>query len=132
MTKTIMIVDDDEDLRAMLVDAFEGEGYQVLEAADGDKALRLFAHSPADVVITDILMPNTEGIETIFELKRRHKLKNIIAVSGGGRTGNKDFLEAAKDMGIAKVFSKPIDLNDLITYVDSLFTDQSDSDEKTP
>ena len=121
MNRTIMIVDDDYDLRAMLVDAFEGDGYQVLEAADGSKALKLFANSPADVVLTDILMPNIEGIETILELKRRYKLKNIIAMSGGGRTGDKDILRTAKQTGIMKVFAKPIDLNDLLAYVGSLF-----------
>ena len=66
-------------------------------------------------------MPNIEGIETILELKRRYKLKNIIAMSGGGRTGDKDILRTAKQTGIMKVFAKPIDLNDLLAYVGSLF-----------
>lgn len=118
--KTVLIADDDDDLRETLAEALEDAGFRVIQAANGEEALARFAADPADLVITDMLMPKTEGFETVFELKRRYKLRNIVAMSGGGRSGNSDILRAAQEMGIRRVFQKPIDLIELIDFVDDL------------
>lgn len=119
--KTVLIADDDHDLRETLAEALEDAGYRVVQAANGEEALARFDADPADLVITDMLMPKTEGFETVFELKRRYKLRNIVAMSGGGRSGNSDILRAAQEMGIRRVFQKPIDLTELVDFVDDLF-----------
>lgn len=117
---SIMIVDDDDEFRETLHDMFVEEGYDVTVARNGQEAVDRFSEKPVDIVITDILMPEKEGIETIFELRREYGLKNIIAMSGGGRTGNAQFLETAKRLGVSQVFQKPIDLDELVRHVRSL------------
>lgn len=122
--RTLMVVDDDDDFRETLRDVFEDEGYVVVTARNGEEALRVFRDNPTEVVITDILMPRKEGVETIFELRRQFGLKKIIAMSGGGRTRNEEILETAKRMGVARVFKKPIGLAQLVQYVGKLVDEE--------
>ena len=103
----ILLVDDDELLRKALSLTLEKMGHQVHEARNGNEALLLFAAEPPDVVLTDIIMPEKEGLETILELKRLHPAVKIIAMSGGGRASNIDYLKIAKQMGVVRTLTKP-------------------------
>ncbi len=85
----ILIIDDDLQIREMMEQMLQKEGYETIGASDGQIAMKLCRENPADVVITDIIMPEKEGIETIVELKREFPGIKIIAMSGGraDRTG---------------------------------------------
>lgn len=107
MTK-VLIVDDDELFRTMLVEMVQREGYQVSTAIDGNAALAAIERSRPDLVITDILMPEKDGIELIMELAQREARIPIIAVSGGRRSISLEFnLESAKLMGVRATLPKP-------------------------
>ena len=93
----------------------EAAGYDVDEASDGAEGLTLFKQQPADLIVTDIYMPNKEGLETIRELRRLDPDVKIIAMSGGGSAG--DFLPIAKRLGAAKTMQKPFDNEMLLEAV---------------
>jgi DNA-binding response OmpR family regulator len=103
----ILLVDDDEPLRKMLCLILVKMGHQVLEARDGNEALHLCQAEPPELVLTDLIMPEKEGLETIGELRRLHPEVKIIAMSGGGRGDLVDYLKVAKQMGAARALNKP-------------------------
>ena len=122
----ILIIDDDSLLRQTLREMLERLGYQVREAEDGAAGIaELEAEEPL-LVITDILMPNKEGIETIHDIRRLHAALPIIAMSGGGVTGDMSFLEYAGKLGADRVLRKPIRLHDLETTVRELVPHATD------
>ena len=91
----ILIIDDDEQVRRYLRKILEAQGHEVVAASDGKLGIELCREEPTDLIITDIFMPEKEGLETIGELRRDYPDVKIIAISGGGRTGNLDFLPLA-------------------------------------
>ena len=103
----ILLVDDDELFRSMLRITLTKMGFTVLEARNGREALELFEQEPPEVVMTDLVMPETEGLEMIRELRRRDPHVKIIAMSGGGRVGATDYLKIAKALGANRVLAKP-------------------------
>ena len=103
----ILIIDDEESVRVTLSLALESDGHTVVVAVNGEEGMREFRETPADVVITDILMPNKEGIETIMDLRKVRPNLKIIAISGGGRMKNISFLDVAKKMGADVTLKKP-------------------------
>ena len=116
----ILIVDDDDQVRWTLGEILRQKGYEVLEADNGNVALRHLHGTPIDVVITDIVMPEKEGIELIIEIKRDFPDLKIIAMSGGGRWGHNTYLDLAKKLKVARTFEKPIDINELLSTLESL------------
>ena len=110
----ILIIDDDEDVRTMLCVTLAQAGHTVIEARNGKEGLELFQHANADLLITDIVMPEKEGLEVLMELRKKHPPVKIIAISGG------DYLHMAKLMGAAKVLAKPFSTNVLIEAFDEL------------
>lgn len=116
----ILIIDDEPQIRSMLRQMLEREGYSVLDAANGREALRHLAQNPVDLVITDLIMPDMEGIETIRNLKQAHPGIDIIAISGGGRIGPDTYLELARKLGARFTFTKPIGRSELVTAVRSI------------
>lgn len=118
----ILIIDDDSDVRKALRKMLEKEGYAVDEATDGGKGLIAYISEPADLVITDMIMPETEGIETIRELKRHNANVKIIAISGGGRNSPEGYLEMAEAFGVNRTFMKPIFKNKLMRAVRDLLS----------
>jgi len=116
----ILIIDDEAQIRLMLRMTFEDEGYEVVEASDGAEGIELFTCNPTDCVITDIIMPEKEGIETILELKKLDPELKIIAISGGGKSSPDDYLAAAERLGANRTFFKPIDRAELVTAVREL------------
>lgn len=116
----ILIIDDDEDIRHILQAAMEKHGFWVETAGDGEEGLRTYAASPADVVVTDILMPEKEGIATIIELKREYPKVKIIAISGGGSVGPDTYLTMARELGADRILSKPFSMSKLIEMIEEL------------
>jgi DNA-binding response OmpR family regulator len=116
----ILLVDDDEPFRKMLRLTFTKLGYEVVDAANGREALRLHAALPADLVITDLIMPEREGLEIIMELHKRQPALKIIAMSGGGRINARDFLVIAKTFGASRTFTKPFATAELAAAVAEL------------
>ena len=119
----IMIVDDDLQIRNMLRLTLERQGYEVVEAADGVEAINQYKAGQIDVVITDIVMPEKEGIELIMELKGLDPAVQIIAISGGGRINPEDYLKWARRFGVERTFSKPVDRQKLLEAVGELLAD---------
>jgi len=99
---------------------FEREGYEVVDAPDGKVAMRLHQEEPADLVITDLIMPEKEGIETIMELRQTSPDVKIIAISGGGRIEPETHLKVAKGLGAMRTFTKPIEPKELLSSVREL------------
>ncbi|MDM8552269.1 response regulator [Desulfobacterales bacterium HSG2] len=119
--KRILVIDDEEQVRSMLRMTLEDAGYEVEDAPDGDMGVRLFREKPTDVIITDILMPEKEGIETILELRRDFPGIKIIAISGGGRFRSPNtFLTMAEHFGASRIFSKPLRQRELLSAVREL------------
>lgn len=116
----ILLVDDDKDVRDVLHSILESSGYDVTAAADGSQAVELFSQGEFDIVITDLIMPVKDGLETITEILEIRPGTKIIAMSGGGRQGNVDFLENAKSLGVSRTFNKPFNLRDLIEGIEEL------------
>ncbi len=119
----ILVVDDEEQMRSMLRLMFENEGYEVSEAPDGKVALWLHKEKPSDLIITDLIMPEKEGIETILELKRDFPEVKIIAMTGGGIGGLKSYIALAKKSGADHAFAKPFEKEDLLNVVRNLLGD---------
>ncbi len=116
----ILVIDDDPQLRTLLRRYFERRGYDILEAADGNAGIAVYQTQGADLVITDLIMPGKEGMETIMELRREHPDAKIIAISGGGRVAPQGYLQLAKGVGASKVFSKPFELDQILAAVEEL------------
>ena len=116
----ILIIDDDVQILDMLRQTLEHEGYEVVDAADGKKGIRLYRENPADLIITDIVMPEKEGIETIIELKQDFPDVKIIAISGGGQIRPEGYLSMAKKLGAQYTFSKPFERKELLSAIREL------------
>ena len=120
----ILIIDDDDQFRAMLRTMLEKAGYNdIEEAANGSIGVKLIRQHPFDLVITDIIMPDKEGIEIIAELTRDYPRIKIIAMSGGGRIGPQGYLEMAKYLGASRTLAKPFKHSDLIGAVQELLNE---------
>ncbi len=109
----ILIVDDEDLVRMTVRQALETAGHKVLEAADGQEALEILEKHALELVITDIIMPGKEGIETIVELRQRSPELKIIAISGAARAGNLDYLELARKFGANKILAKPFGVEEI-------------------
>jgi len=116
----ILIIEDEVQVRKLTRQMLELEGLDVIEAGDGDSGLRAFTENEVDLIITDIIMPGKEGIETILELRRENPEVKIIAMSGGGRMGPDGYLELAKKFGANRTFRKPFDRIELVQAVRDL------------
>jgi CheY-like chemotaxis protein len=113
----ILVIDDDVLVRDTIVRILDRKGYQVLVAEDGARGLRLFRSEHPDLVITDIIMPEKEGLETIRDIRGECPDAKIIAISGGARLGNLDFLQFAGKLGASEMIAKPFDPTDLVQLV---------------
>jgi len=116
----ILVIDDDDAIRISLKSAIEDAGHRVEEAANGEEGMTRFRANPADLVVTDIFMPEKEGLETIDEIKRDYPQTKIIAISGGGSIDPEDYLEIAKRVGADRSLFKPFDIELMVAAVDDL------------
>jgi CheY-like chemotaxis protein len=116
----ILVIDDDAQVRALMRQVLLGAGHSVAEAADGAAGTKLFRQRGADLVITNIFMPEKEGLETILELRRAAPRLPIIAVSGGAPRVHLDVLGQARQLGASRCLAKPFDVNALVAAVGEL------------
>lgn len=117
----VLVIDDDELVRQTISAILQRRGFQVVLAEDGDAGLEKYQSAAPDVVITDILMPGKEGIETIVELRRLSPSLKIIAISGGGVQGNLSYLDMARRLGANDVLVKPFTPDAVVNAVRGLF-----------
>lgn len=121
----ILLIDDDHDIRKLVLYELMAAGYEVLEASDGAQGLAIQRSSPAEVVVTDIFMPEMEGIETIRELREEFPGVKVIAITGGGRLAEKDSSKphdlgvVARHLGVVAVLNKPFDTAQLLNSIES-------------
>ena len=116
----ILIIDDEVQILKMLREMLEGEGYEVMDAPNGKEGIRLYRENPTDLIITDLIMPEKEGIETIVELRRDFPDVKIIAISGGGLLDPEQYLSMAKRFGAQYTFAKPVEREELLKAVREL------------
>ena len=123
----ILVIEDDTNARCLLTMVLKDAGYEVFEASDGDVGIRTFHETPCELVLTDIFMPEKEGLETIFELKSEYPDLKIIAVSGGTTwihhgTGHSsdNILRIAETMGADRTLMKPINIQQLLSTIEEL------------
>lgn len=116
----ILVIDDDEQVRTLVRDALASVGYEVVLAADGREGLAHQRARPAELVITDIFMPEQDGIETVIELRRSFPQTKIIAISGGGTLGALEYLTTAEEFGAIRSIAKPFDCEAMVALVREL------------
>jgi CheY-like chemotaxis protein len=118
--KRILVVDDESAIRKLFIRHLEGRGYVVIEASNGKEGLKRYRENPADLIVTDIVMPEKEGIGMMMELRREFPDLKVIAISGGGLNDPGSYLETAKYLGALHTFTKPLDWPELLTAVDEV------------
>lgn len=116
----ILVIDDDLAMRSLISQVLARSGYEVETAEEGSEGLQLLSRSRFDLVISDIIMPGMEGIETIREIRALYPGLKIIAISGGGSIGEARILEYARLIGAHRVFNKPPDIPNLLAEIPSL------------
>lgn len=114
---SILLVDDDEQFRTMLSVVLRRAGYEVRVAIDGIEASNFYRSHPTDLIITDLIMPEKEGLEMIRELRKDYPQAKIIAMSGGGRTGTMNCLEVARAFGAQQVLEKPFPHQEILEAI---------------
>ena len=113
----ILVIEDDNSFRNVLVTMLERAGYEVMQAENGTQALKHCANKKFDLVLTDIIMPDKEGLETIQELLGLCPNMKIIAMSGGGRFGPNSYLPLAEKLGAKKTLQKPFMREELLSAI---------------
>ena len=113
----ILLIDDDTLIRRSVARVLLQNGYEVITAEDGVRGMELYHREKFDLIITDIYMPRQEGIETILTLRRTDPDTKIIAISGGGHTGNTDALEMARLLGANGIIEKPFRTDQLLATI---------------
>jgi DNA-binding response OmpR family regulator len=126
-TTTVCVIDDDELVRQLIVKFLSARGFSVLEAEDGEAGMKIIEHNSPSLVITDIMMPNREGIETIREAKRRFPAIPILVMSGSSIGGRANFLDFAHKLGADAFIAKPFDRDTFLERVDELLVRNGDA-----
>ncbi len=116
----VLVVDDESEIRGILRDILEFGGFEVLDASNGIEAIECQRKLPVDILITDIVMPEKDGIEAILEFRRDFPSVKIMAISGGDRSGPEDYLTAAKMAGADRTLTKPFRSEEILETVKEL------------
>lgn len=129
MTKSrILIIEDDAEVRELLKTLLSRAGYDISVASNGMEGIHSFRTDPTDLIITDLVMPKKEGLETIVDLLREFPDLKIIAISGGGLDGQNNYLNAARLCGATLTFRKPFKNQEIIDAVNGLLTKKEQSE----
>ena len=120
----ILIVEDDKELREMLIMSLIRRGFTVLEAENGKEAITHFKPLLTDVVVTDLIMPEEDGLKVVIKLRELKPSIKIIAISGGGKVGPGSYLNLAKALGADAIYSKPFSINDLTLKIEQLLDNE--------
>ncbi len=124
---SILIIDDDVEILEIYREILQREGYDVLAASDGAQGIKLCRDQEVDLVITDIIMPEKEGLETIMELRRDLPDVKIIAMSGGGQIGAEEYLPLAEKLGAQHTLDKPFTPKELLEAIRGILGDRDGS-----
>ena len=116
----ILIIDDEESMRFVIRGILDLAGHSSFEAADGEQGIKVCCEERPNLVITDLVMPNKEGIETIKELRNSGGKAKIIAISGGDRSGSKMYLRMAEKLGADGILAKPIRRQELLAKIEEV------------
>jgi CheY-like chemotaxis protein len=122
---SVLVIDDDAGIRRMIVRILAAAGHEVSEAADGQEGLQRLREHRHEIVITDIVMPEQEGIETIRRIRAVAPQTRIIAISGGGSTGTGMYLKLAKRTGADITLAKPFRARELLALLDGFQTNEN-------
>ena len=128
--KSVLLVDDDPALLALLSSAFEGAGYAVRTADNGRRAVALAGSVVPDLVVTDIVMPEMEGIGVVMELKKLRPRPRIIAISGQTNIRANNYLAWASALGADAVLPKPFRMAGLLKVAEGVLTRQPEAIRK--
>jgi CheY-like chemotaxis protein len=120
----ILIVEDDNELREMLKMSLLRRNFTVLEAENGKAAITHFKPLLTDLVVTDLIMPEEDGLKVVIKLRELKPSIKIIAISGGGKVGPGSYLNMAKALGADAIYSKPFSINDLIAKIEQLLENE--------
>ena len=120
----ILLIEDDDELRKVIAQSLAHAGHEVVQAADGRQGIDLFHATPFDLVLTDLVMPGKEGVETIIELHREQPTLKIIAMSGGMLRSN-FYLELAGKLGAHRTLAKPFMPAELLGAIDEVLAPPS-------
>lgn len=123
----ILIIDDDDQFRGMLQTTLEKAGFEVDAAENGKVGYRMLVEHSVDLIITDLIMPEKDGVETIMDVRREFPGLKVIAISGGGRVGPDSYLNMVKQMGVSGTFSKPLDMPGFLGAVRDTLAIESES-----
>lgn len=127
----ILLVEDDDLVRDMLSQVLQRAGHEVNAVTNGEEASNYLKENKPDILVTDIIMPKKSGITLISEVKNRHPLMEIIAISGGGRLDPTGYLDLSENLGASVSFEKPVDNTALLMAIDLLFHGKKEKvDEK--
>jgi DNA-binding response OmpR family regulator len=113
----VLVVDDDHDLRELIRSSLEIAGFDAFDAADGREAMGLFVDRSPDVVVTDIFMPEMDGLELLMKLREFLPRVPVIVISGGGQHRDRTSVRAALALGAVELLTKPCDMNDVVAAV---------------
>ncbi|MCP4020791.1 MAG: response regulator [Desulfobacteraceae bacterium] len=116
----ILIIEDDEKFRKMLRFLLEESGHKIFEAADGREGMSIFRRGAVDLIITDIFMPEQDGLGVLREVIKGYPDMKTIVISGGGKIGAYQYLEYAEQFGADKTLAKPFENEELLAIVDEL------------
>lgn len=120
----VLIVEDDKELREMLKMSLQRRGFAVQEADNGKEAIAHFKPLLTDLVVTDLIMPEEDGLKVVIKLRELKPTIKIIAISGGGKVGPGSYLNLAKALGADAIYSKPFSIKDLIVKIEQLLDNE--------
>jgi len=120
----VLIVEDDKELREMLKMSLIRRNFTVIEAENGKDAITHFKPFITDLVVTDLIMPEEDGLKVVIKLRELKPSIKIIAISGGGKVGPGSYLNLAKALGADAIYSKPFSINDLIAKIEQLLDNE--------
>jgi CheY-like chemotaxis protein len=120
----VLIVEDEKDLREMIKVSLVRKKYTVIEAENGREAIMHFKPLITDLIVTDLIMPDEDGLKVIIKLKELKPSIKIIAISGGGKVGPGSYLNLAKALGADAIFSKPFSINELLAKIGELIPNE--------
>lgn len=121
-TKTILIIEDDQQFLGFISELLSGEGFEVLKAENGKEGINVVEENEPDLILTDLLMPEKDGVRVISEVRSKFSHIPIIAMSGGQSVFSPVFLEAASSLGAAQTLMKPFSDEELLEAINDVLS----------
>ena len=129
-SQRILIIDDEPSALDLLRRSFEGEGYEVLLASNGVEGVGLFRQNPCDLVITDIVMPGKDGLQTILDLREDFPDLPFVAISGGGAISKERYLTVAGYLDRVVTLAKPFTVDEIVDAVENLLAEGAEGRDR--